>query len=473
MKKTLLLILFVLTNTAIFAQNEADRDISLNINSGFSFSGNPAEIYTNAIQPDGKILSGGYFNTYWVTTTKYFNRISNSGTRDTAIPLQIFDARVRCIAIQPDGKILIGGDFTHYNDGTTNILWNRLIRLNADGSRDTSFTCSVNSLIKQIIVRSDGKIIIAGSFSTVNGSNKKFLSLLNSDGSLASSSGFTYTYGSSNVSVDAVAIQTDGKILLGGDIDSGSYRIKIYRLNATATALDLTFVPLGFNDNVKTLAIQSDGKILVGGSFTSTIFGSHSVNRIARLNIDGSLDTSFNIGTGFDNDVNTIKLQSNGKILVGGSFTTFNGVVSNRLARLNSDGTLDTSFDTGTGFNDNVNAITFQTDGKIVVGGRFTSYKGISVNGLVRLNGSSILSTNDFSKTKITLYPNPTKDILNFTLSETNTAYEYEISNMLGEKVSYGDLNSNSISIINLANGVYIVKIRTNEGVLTEKFIKE
>lgn len=86
---------------------------------------------------------------------------------------------------------------------------------------------------------------------------------------------------------------------------------------------------------------------------------------------------------------------------------------------------------------------------------------------------NATLKINDFSKNKIILYPSPAKDILNFSLSETNTAYEYEISNMLGEKVSYGNVNSNSISISNLANGVYIVKIRTNEGVLTEKFIKE
>ena len=83
------------------------------------------------------------------------------------------------------------------------------------------------------------------------------------------------------------------------------------------------------------------------------------------------------------------------------------------------------------------------------------------------------LKVDEIDVAQFALYPNPAKDILNFTLSETNTAYEYEISNMLGEKVSYGNVNSNSISIINLANGVYIVKIRTNEGVLTEKFIKE
>src|SRR5690606_1792281 len=89
---------------------------------------------------------------------------------------------------------------------------------------------------------------------------------------------------------------------------------------------------------------------------------------------DGTLDTSFNIGTGFNSDVNVITKQDDGKILVGGTFTTYNSTTQNRIARLNTDGTLDTSFTVGTGFDGVVRAITKQDDGKILVGGDFTSY---------------------------------------------------------------------------------------------------
>jgi uncharacterized delta-60 repeat protein len=98
--------------------------------------------------------------------------------------------------------------------------------------------------------------------------------------------------------------------------------------------------------------------VLLGGSFT-TIAGV-SRNRIARLNSDGSLDTTFESSSGPNLQVNTLALQSDGKVLVGGQFTSINGVSRNRIARLNSDGSLDTGFDPGTGFGHTVFALALQ-----------------------------------------------------------------------------------------------------------------
>jgi len=135
------------------------------------------------------------------------------------------------------------------------------------------------------------------------------------------------------------------------------------------------------------VATQKDGKIIVGGNFTTYL--GQEANRIIRLNTDGSVDTSFDIGTGFDNAVQTVVIQDDGKILVGGTFSTYKGSVANRIIRLNTDGIIDTIFNVGSGFNHKyayINTIATQKDGKIIVAGNFGEYKGVSANRILRLN---------------------------------------------------------------------------------------
>lgn len=187
-------------------------------------------------------------------------------------------------------------------------------------------------------------------------------------------------------SVNTIALQADGKVLVGGSFTtlSGSIRHPLCRLNSDGS-LDASFaLGTGISGDVKAVIVQPDSKVLVGGGFAS--FNGTSRNRLCRLNVDGSLDASFAIGTGFDIGINTLALQSNGKIIVGGSFTLYNGIVRNRLCRLNPDGTLDPSFTIGRGFNNPVTALAIQPDGKVIVGGDFTSYDGTAQGHLCRLN---------------------------------------------------------------------------------------
>ena len=142
----------------------------------------------------------------------------------------------------------------------------------------------------------------------------------------------------------------------------------------------------GFNGSVNSIALQSDQKFIVGGDFTS--FNSQTVNRLLRYNSECTIDNTFNIGSGFDNAITTVALQTDGKILVGGEFTSFNGTTNNKIVRLNSNGSIDTSFLIGVGFNNSVKKIIVQPDGKILVGGYFTSYNGTTQNALVRLNAN-------------------------------------------------------------------------------------
>src|SRR5690606_23709444 len=197
-------------------------------------------------------------------------------------------------------------------------------------------------------------------------------------------------------------LQPDGKILVGGKFTSydGHNRENIVRLNADGT-IDTSFTTgSGFSNNASVRAIvqQPDGKILVGGWFTT--YRGQTRNCIVRLNANGEIDTSFDMGTGFDNPspyttVFSIFLQSDGKILVGGGFTSYQGHSANSIIRLNSDGTVDTTFDSGTGFSQvtsvvqmgEVSDIDVQPDGKILVGGRFNMYNGQDTGkGIVRLH---------------------------------------------------------------------------------------
>lgn len=130
---------------------------------------------------------------------------------------------------------------------------------------------------------------------------------------------------------------------------------------------------------------------MIGGGFTA--FNGASRNYIARLNADGSLDTSFNPGTGRNRWVDTTAIQADGKILIGGDFTSYNGTSINRIARLNEDGSLDTSFNPGTGAGNWVFTTALQPDGKILIGGFFTSYNSISRSGIARLNADGSLET--------------------------------------------------------------------------------
>lgn len=188
-----------------------------------------------------------------------------------------------------------------------------------------------------------------------------------------------------NTSVHSIALQPDGKILAGGDFTTfnDTTQNRLVRLNSDG-ALDASFdLGTGFDSQVRSITLQPDGKILVGGFFTA--FNGTTQNRIARLNSDGTLDTSFNIGTGFNGPVHSIALQPDGKILAGGGFTSYNGQTQNKLVRLNSDGTLDTSLDLGTGFSYGVISIALQPDGKILVGGLFTKYNGTTQSRIARL----------------------------------------------------------------------------------------
>ena len=348
-------------------------------------------VYHLVVLPDGRIMVAGSFN-----------RLGGGGTgtngRDSIGRLYAdgsFDPSFGNVDSSPggptgvlplaNGKILIAGPFVALNDGSGPTAHYSIARLNADGSIDESFDPGVDEYVGPMAEQADGKILLGGSFTRLGGggwaatgSTRNHIGRLNANGSLDES----FDPGA-NGGVSCLLIQPDGKILvagsfttIGGGGTGTTTRNRIARLNADGS-LDMTFDP-GANGEINALAVQPDGQILVVGRFTMLGGGTGTTarSRIGRFNADGSLDTSFNPGA--NNEVMTVALQADGKVVVGGYFTTLGGGTGttprNYFGRLNSDGSLDETFNPGA--NSIVETVVVQTDGLILVGGNFSKLGG-------------------------------------------------------------------------------------------------
>ncbi|MCK8140342.1 T9SS sorting signal type C domain-containing protein [Flavobacterium sp. I-SCBP12n] len=317
-------------------------------------------------------------------------------TYDSGLLGDGFDGVVRTVSLQSDGKLIVGGEFLNFNGAPTPYL----CRLFPDGSKDTLFLLgsSFNANVYSSLIQSDGKIIIGGSFTLYNGSVIGKLVRLNSDGSQDLT--FDTAVAANSGIIHAIAMQIDGSIVVVGSFAkyNGVAVNKIARILPNGT-LDTSFATgTGANGLVDAIQIQSDGKILIAGSFT--VFNGTACGRIIRLNSNGSFDSSFSNGSGFDDTVRTLALQTDGKILVGGDFLNYNAVSAHKIIRLNNDGSIDASFNIGTGFSDGgVYFIKLGNNGSIMVGGSFHSfYNGTDVNRLVYLDSNgSIVPTFDIS----------------------------------------------------------------------------
>lgn len=356
----------------------------------FSFDTGPdSSTYVTLTQPDGKILVGGIFDNYDGVSRNGIARINADGSLDTSFNpgtgITGTDDEIFCMVLQPDGKIVIGGVFTSYNG----VPRGNIARINADGSLDTSFDLGgvgANGEVITIARQSTGKLVIGGLFSQYNGVTRRLVRL-NTDGSLDTS--FNVGTGP-NSYVWTSSVLPDDKLYVGGGwstFNSVSAN-SIIRLNADGTR-DNTFTNSRFTNNaVLSHALQPDGKIIICGYFTSYGLVQTTRNRIVRINNDGTLDNSFNVGTGLNALPLTLTRQPNGKTIVGGDFTTYNGTTVNRIVRLNDDGSIDSSFQSGTGMDAILYHTAFQPDGKIILAADALTYNGNTTRPfLVKING--------------------------------------------------------------------------------------
>lgn len=395
--------------TANFGGVTANRLARINSDGSFDATfnttvGADSTVRKVLVLPNGKIAIIGTFEFYDGVYRPRIARLNSDGALDTTFNPGYFigaTSVLASMAVQPDGKLLVVGKYalhgsTPMTAAATSV--NNIVRLNLDGSRDTTYSITgADKYIYDIAVQPNGNIIVCGEFETHDNVARRRISRSLSNGTID----MTFNTGSgSNPLVREVKVLPDNKIIIVGDfrLYNGVVRNRIAKLNADGT-LDSSFVSsLLINEAINTCEIQSDGKIIVGGNFTN--FGGLPINRIARLNSDGSLDYSFIIGSGFNESfIGDIALQNDGKIIVVGNFTTYNGVVNNRIVRLNADGSLDTTFNVGSGANFIIATVEIQSDGKILIGGQFTTFNGVNKNGILRLNADGSTDTSFLSGT--------------------------------------------------------------------------
>jgi uncharacterized delta-60 repeat protein len=297
-------------------------------------------------------------------------------------------------AIRPDGKVVIWGNFTNIGPATppsTEVL-NNIGVLNSDGTPNYGFVPSsgANNSINCVAIQTDGRLIVGGNFTTMNGVTQKYLCRLNTDGSLDTS--FTPTLTGSGV--NSVAIQSNGQIIAAGSFTSvtGSSQVRITRLN-TDGSLDTTFSQTATaNNQINSVFVDPQGNILLGGAFTSV--NGTSRNHIARLTSEGLIDSTFNPGNGPNGAVSCLLLQTDGSIVLAGSFTSVSGTGRTAIARLSSTGSLDTTFNPNSANSSiTINSMALQADGKLLITGNFTVFDGASHASIVRLTSAGAIDT--------------------------------------------------------------------------------
>ncbi|HWH68517.1 MAG TPA: hypothetical protein VNT26_03990, partial [Candidatus Sulfotelmatobacter sp.] len=341
-----------------------------------------------AVQADGKVL---------VLLPEYasFNgqpcgpvvRLRPDGTLDSTFASPLVGGDLHCVLVQPDGKILLGGSHFLLTDDTEFI---GVIRLNSDGSFDTAFQADspgdYSVAVYSLALQPDGRILVNGVFDTIRRVERSFVARLNPDGSIDESfqldPQLQPSLGEFDPPLNCVAVQSDGKILLGGWFGLDETVPRLVRLNADGS-LDRDLLTPSQTGGVEQIIVQPDGKLLLAGRFNFN--NDTQWQTVVRLQADGTPDTVF--PSAF-NWASSLALQPDGKVLV----TVVGEAVS--LVRYQADGTLDATFAPdirlGTG-GPSLTSVVLQPDGQVLVAGSFSSVSGFPWYGLARLNNDVVM----------------------------------------------------------------------------------
>lgn len=333
-------------------------------------------------------LQPGLTYHYRLTATDGVESVATSDATFTTLTpgnlIQSFNAAanstVLTCAQQQDGKLIVSGQFTTIGS----VARNRIARLNADGSLDMAFNPDAGNAVHCIAVLPDGKIIIGGTFTTLAGAPRSRLARLNSDGTVDTSFNAQI-----NDQVWGTCPLTDGRIIIWGNFyftdGMTAFNSYVARLN-TDGSLDTAFNP-GPDDFVFDVTALPDGKLLMAGNFQSLLAGTG--NGLVRLNQDGTVDAGFTPGIPLGYLVTCVALQPDGRMIIGGHFTSVHGVTRNGLARLNADGSLDATYNPDISPLSSVNTVVslaLQADGRLIVGGTITGIGGQTRTNIARLN---------------------------------------------------------------------------------------
>ncbi|WP_395091658.1 T9SS type A sorting domain-containing protein [Vaginella massiliensis] len=507
MKKTFTYLAVALSSILMHAQS-GNLDSSFGQN-GFvvdSFSPDYDSAEKIVLQADGKILVMG--DTGFASIRKMaVARYNADGSIDTSFgnegKLNITTTMPKSFArdgiVQPDGKIILSG--YQWDNSTGDLI---LVRLNTDGSFDTSFgnqgiavldNNGMNEVGSSIHLQADGKIIIAG-----DADDQFTMGRVNADGTIDTTfgtNGWVRTSFPIWSSVNDIHVNSTGEILVTGMAMNpySNWKVGLAKYDADGN-IDFNFgengtmmLSIGIAHDFAIRGILlDDGKMYIGShSYYDTRPLRYEVV-VSKFNANGSLDTTYGTGGNTkvrwvengENNITDMLLQDDGKILVSGrGYENTSEVFA--IAKFDADGKLDNTFGTQGKVTANVGetrdmatSIALQTDGKLVVSG-YTSNMVDPTNFFIARYTNDILAVTDFSKTEFSIYPNPASEELNVNwslLSNTDTTYEIYDSN--GRMVKRAKMtNKKAINVADLASGVYILKLKNNNSTVSQKFIKK
>lgn len=361
-------------------------------------------IYALGTNSTGAVIAGGVFRTFNGALKKNLARILPGGELDPSFdPGTGPDRQVWALAVQPDDQILLGGDFQNIN-GMSRA---RIARLTSTGAVDTSFNpgSGADNQVSSVELQGNGQVLIAGQFSNYNGTPRSDVALLNSNGSLDTS----FNAVTPDSFFGGTARRQGNQIIVGGFVYGTGANVtnSLMRFDLTGQR-DTSFqVSVGdiFYNQVYDIIVQPDLKILICGNF----FGvdGNSSSGIARLNADGTFDSSFKVGSGSDDTILRMKRQTDGRLIVLGVFHHFDGMPRSGIARLNENGSLDMTFDSAAGANDYVYDALPLADGGTLVGGAFSRFNGYDRFRLAELDANGALRTAPVAITSYALESGP------------------------------------------------------------------
>ena len=374
--KTHFLLLGLIFHAALSSAAPGDIDLTFNPGTGAN-----QEVHAMAFGSNGTIYIAGEFTTLNNTQRVHIGRLLNDGTVDFAFdPQMSADSGIYSIALTSNGKVVIGGNFATFNS----LPRGSVARLRDDGSLDLAFgNPGFNSIVTSVTVLAGDQVLAVGSFSSVAGTPRRNVARLNANGTLDAS--FNPCSGISNTfNVFTAVLQPDGKVIIAGNFTNVAGTVRYYVARVMQSGiLDPSF-DCGFvgGANISHVWLQPDGKVIIGGAFNS--IDGYSRIGIARLNTNGVIDTSFLMPNGLTPGPTALAFQPDGRLVVGGGFgVSVPGFNQNYLVRLNSNGSIDPTLRAN--INSALEAVLLQAEARILVGGLFNSVNSTNLGRVARL----------------------------------------------------------------------------------------
>lgn len=449
-------------------------------NSNTGFNGN---VYTSYTLPDDKLLIGGEFSSYNGIKTGCLVRLLPNGELDTTFNFELPCSFIRDISVHSNGKIVIAGLFKISLLYSYLAQLNHDGTLDSTFTHGVGF----DSYVNQVYVTPNGKILACGSFDNYNNIPVSPMVRLNANGSLDNTFALKHSGLNATGIVSSFDFQSNGKIVAGGHFGfSNNYPSfqnllrffpdGTYDPSFTGATQISPFHPA--YSQVNKVIVQSDDKIVVAGDFTS--YSNNPTAGIIRLDTNGVVDSTYNFNPGFSSSnsnfsVNDLYKYPNDIIVAVGEFTHYNNTPMNRIVKINTNGTIDYGFNPNLGANKIINTVTAQSSGKLIIGGNFSSYDNVIRNGIARVNSLPVSIEENFSASDsfTTIYPNPSNDGRFFIKTELNSTFNVDVFDIYGKYIlSKNNVIRNSlINLTELNNGIYIIRLSAKNKVINRKII--